>query len=71
MEKNDEFKKRLYSFKKLEDQKRQQANRLSNLRLLAFLLGAAVSILLFIKAGLFYGFMVLLIAFVSSEVLKK
>ncbi|MEN6312751.1 MAG: DNA mismatch repair protein MutS [Clostridiaceae bacterium] len=65
MEKNDEFKKRLDSFKKLEDQKRQQANRLSNLRLLAFLLGAAVSILLFIKAGLFYGFTVLPIALIA------
>jgi len=65
MGKKDEFKKRLDNFKKLEDQKRQQANKLSNLRLLAFLLGAAVSILLFIKAGLFYGFIVLPIALIA------
>lgn len=65
MGKNDEFKKRLDNFKKLEELKRQQANKLSNLRLFAFLLGVAVSTLLFIKAGLFYGFMVLLIALIA------
>jgi len=60
MSKSDEFKKRIENFMAQEAQKRKQADRLGNLRLFVFLSGGAVTILLFVKINLFYGFLFLM-----------
>lgn len=65
MSKSDNFKERLDNFKILETNKKMQADRLGNLRLMVFVLGAAVCVLLFIKANLFYGFLSLAIALIA------
>ena len=65
MSKFDEFEERLNCFKTLEAQKKKQVDSMGNIRLLIFLLGATVVVLLFIKANLFYGFLSLAIALIT------
>ena len=60
MTKIGEFKKRIENFMAQEAHKRKQADRLGNLRLIVFLSGGAVTILLFMKTNLFYGFLFLI-----------
>lgn len=65
MTKRDEFNGRLKKFRALEAKKKQQADRMGNLRLLVFFPGGAVTVLLFLKTNLFYGFLFLSITLVA------
>lgn len=57
----DEFKDRLAKYQLKEAKKKKKADRLSNLRLLVFLSGAAVSLLLFLETNRLYSFLSLVI----------
>jgi hypothetical protein len=57
-----EFEKRFKKFSELETEKAKETNRLSNLRLISFLAGAAVSVWAFAKAGVLAGILTALAA---------
>ncbi len=57
-----EFEKRFNKYTKVEEEKRRQANVFSNLRLVSFLLGAALSVFLFIRAGALAGSLAILVS---------
>ncbi len=53
----DEFKNRIDRFAAEEAVKKKQLDSMGNLRLAAFLAGAAVTVLCFVKAGILFGFL--------------
>ncbi len=64
MDKHADFEERSRKYTELVTEKAKNANRLSNLRLVAFLLGAAAAIWAFAKMGVFTGAAATLIALV-------
>ena len=64
MTKIDEFKERLSSFNTLEAHKKKQVDKMGNLRLIFFLLGGAVTVIVFIRTNVFYSFLALIIALI-------
>lgn len=57
-----DFEQRFKKLTELETEKAKEANRLSNLRLVSFLAGAAAVIAAFVKLGVFFGILAALIA---------
>ncbi|AIF49705.1 MutS family DNA mismatch repair protein [Pelosinus sp. UFO1] len=59
------FSNRLHTFRSLEVKQQEISNRISNLRMLVFLIGAGITSFCFVKTDSIYGYFVLLISLIT------